>query len=134
MIFVILGIAILVVSFVVAFVSLLREQKTLKENPKSVKEDELEVKEEKISIEKTQKREAIPGTISQKVIHHEESVTDDRLPWWELLKKSFPTEEEGQQVLENEEETTNFGHKLEGKVSIGDLVQKRKAQKDSASK
>jgi hypothetical protein len=134
MIFVILGIAILAASFVIAFISLLREQKTLKENSKSVKEDELEVKVKKLSFKKTEEIEVPSIAKSQRIIHHEESGVDERFPWEEPPKKLSYLGEQNQDIIEEDEETTSFGQKLGGEISIGDLVQKRKAQKDSASK
>jgi hypothetical protein len=132
MIFVILGIAILVVSFVIALASLLREQQTFKEKPKIVEEDEAAAKEDKLSSKKS---EVEPEAKSHQMIHDEKSdLVDDRFPWEEPLKKSTPIEEQTSGIIEKEEEAGDFGPKLEGKFSMDGLVRKREDQKESASK
>jgi len=133
MIFVILGIAVLVVSFVIALTSLLREQQTFKEKPKIVEEEKAAVKEDKPSYKKP--AEAFPKTKKQQVTYGEDSsLTDDRFPWEEPLKNFSPTQEQNRQDLEKEEEKVNLGQKLEGVFFVKPLVAKRKSQKESVSK
>ena len=124
MIFVILGIAVLVISFVIALGSLLREQQTFKEKAKVVKEDEAPAKEEKLSSKKS---EVNSKTKSHQIAYDEESgLVDDRFPWEAPLKNFSPTQEQSRQDLEKEEEKANVGQKLGGEISIGDLIRKRR--------
>lgn len=143
MIFVLLGIAILISSFVIALISLLREQQAAGQNPKKViEEDKVPVKEAKISPKQSEVNLNLPSHQEPHTEEPRSNLIDDRFPWDEPAKRSSPVEEKDEAVWEPKEktieetadETVSGGQKLTGKFFVSGLDARRKSQKESVSK